>query len=70
MKGSNSKIPIISYYNYAIANINCVHTCRPNLLDYYSCDFSEPLHCLERAFSIAEDELNITQLVEPKCAYI
>ena len=40
--------------------------CRPDLLDYHSCDFSQPLDCLEKAFSIAEDELNTTRLIKPE----
>lgn len=39
---------------------------RPDLLDYEECDPQKPLENLERAFSVAEKELEIIRIVDPE----
>lgn len=43
-----------------------IHSQSPHLLDYESCDPLQPVDNLEKAFSIAEKELNVTRLLEPE----
>ena len=39
---------------------------RPDLLDYDECDPKEPLDNIEKAFSVAEKELDVIRLIDPE----
>ncbi len=39
---------------------------RPDLLDFEDCNPNKPLDNLERAFSVAEEELEIFRIVDPE----
>ena len=43
-----------------------IHSHKPELLDYSSCDPNQPIENLEKAFTVAEDKLGVTRLLEPE----
>ena len=43
-----------------------IHSHNHQLLDYSSCDPNQPIENLSKAFSVAEDKLGVTRLLEPE----